>query len=246
MKNKKWILIVFLLSASTLLAYGAYVLSDFQNKELVAFDFPTQKVFGHRGGNPHNSMNGIKNYFFAKHKQIEIDLFYIDGAFYLSHDLDQKIKEKEKFSETLNNLRILYPKFEKTYFWLDLKNLDEKNAEEVGQKLSALLSKHGLLKTSFVESKIPSALNILGQYKIKAVYWINPMPNTSFFYLRNMKIMQEIANTDLIAVSLPYSSYTDKVRALYKHLNVLLFTINDETEFQKFNSYPEVKIIIRD
>lgn len=237
---------VFLLSASTLLAYGAYVLSDFQNKELTDFEFPAQKIFGHRGGTPPNSMNGIKNYFFNKHKQIEIDLFYIDGAFYLSHDLDQSIKEKEKFSDTLNKLRILYPKFEQTYFWLDLKNLDEKNAEVIGQKLSDLLSKHGLLKTSFVESKIPKALNILGQYKINAVYWINPMPNTSFFYLRNMKIMQEIANTDLIAISLPYSSYNNKVRALYKHLNVLLFTVNDEVEFQKFNSYPEVKIIIRD
>ncbi len=96
------------------------------------------KLFAHRGfvenNMKQNSIASLKNAFEKGFKGVEFDIWWIDGEFFVKHD---KPAEKELF--LLPRLQDYLVHKNELEYWIDFKNLDEKNIDNVLKKLKEVL-----------------------------------------------------------------------------------------------------------
>jgi len=85
-------------------------------------------IFAHRGlvtkNSPQNSIQSLQAAFDAGFRGIEFDLWFVDGEILIKHDQPKKDEKLPRLAE------YFCFKNELTY-WLDFKNLNQKNAREV-------------------------------------------------------------------------------------------------------------------
>ena len=96
------------------------------------------KLFAHRGfvenNMKQNSIASLKNAFEKGFKGVEFDIWWIDGEFFVKHD---KPSEKELF--LLPRLQDYLVHKNELEYWIDFKNLDEKNIDNALKKLKEVL-----------------------------------------------------------------------------------------------------------
>ncbi len=96
------------------------------------------KLFAHRGfvenNMKQNSIASLKNAFEKGFKGVEFDIWWIDGEFFVKHD---KPAEKELF--LLPRLQDYLVHKNELEYWIDFKNLDEKNIDNALKKLKEVL-----------------------------------------------------------------------------------------------------------
>ena len=218
----------------------------FKAHKLEGFNFPSQKIYAHKGGQPENSIKGIINLIERGHYNFEVDLFLDNDSseVFLSHDPLKKEQHYDSLTELFKELK--NRGLEKCYFWLDFKNLNEINSKKIGEKLNQIVVEFGLRDRLFVESREIKALKKLSNFNIKTVYWINPYHLSRLFYLRNYKNIYDIITSKVIAISMPYEKFNDRVKSFFGHIPVLLFTVNDEKTREVFSRQENIKIIIKD
>ena len=96
------------------------------------------KLFAHRGfvenNLKQNSIASLKNAFEKGFKGVEFDIWWIDGEFFVKHD---KPSQKELF--LLPRLQDYLVHKNELEYWIDFKNLDEKNIDNALKKLKEVL-----------------------------------------------------------------------------------------------------------
>ena len=96
------------------------------------------KLFAHRGfvenNMKQNSIASLKNAFEKGFKGVEFDIWWIDGEFFVKHD---KPSGKELF--LLPRLQDYLVHKNELEYWIDFKNLDEKNIDNALKKLKEVL-----------------------------------------------------------------------------------------------------------
>lgn len=96
------------------------------------------KLFAHRGlvenNMKQNSIASLKNAFEKGFKGVEFDIWWIDGEFFVKHD---KPAGKELF--LLPMLQDYLVHKNELEYWIDFKNLDEKNIDNALKKLKEVL-----------------------------------------------------------------------------------------------------------
>jgi hypothetical protein len=129
------------------------------------FSFSPHKIWAHRV----NTIEEVEK----KHQLfegMEIDLIYSKSInnFYVAHN------EKDTLRGILLEDWIAHiTKPEKNWYWLDLKNLNKKNAEAIAALLVKTLNRYGIFDKTICESKDIKGLVTLKKNGLAVSYWID-------------------------------------------------------------------------
>jgi len=243
------ILLFFILVA--LLFAGFYIDYRFYHPATEPVFASCFKVWAHRGYHKEHAQNSIeacKTAFSLGAKGVEIDIFYDEGlqTFIVSHDKPYNLKKGKLL--TLDNL--LGKVTPNGYFWLDFKELSRvKNIEAVARQLHMVLKRHDLVERAFVESQNGYLLSKFSKHGLFTCLWLSfNKENTPLVkYVIKEAIRRVIIATGRFnAISLPYTYYTESIKAQYSQFPLHLFTVNDSDIIDDFINDPKVNIILTD
>lgn len=235
----------------TLLSAGFYLDYRFYHPATEPVYASCFKVWAHRGYHKEHAQNSIeacKTAFSLGAKGVEIDIFYDEGmqTFIVSHDKPYNLKKGRLL--TLDNL--LEKVAPDGYFWLDFKELSRvKNIEAVARQLHLILKRHNLVERAFVESKNGYLLSKFSKHGIFTCLWLTfNKENTHLVkYLIKETIRRAIIATGRFnAISMPYTYYTESIKANYSQFPLHLFTANDSDIIDDLISDPKVHVILTD
>ena len=182
---------------------------------------------------------------------LEVDLIYSSdrNIFYVAHGLADTVGNI-LFEDWLHQIQ----NPEKNWFWLDLKNLNQKNAEPIAQLLVNLLNEYGIIHQTICENKDVKALAVLKRDGLAVCYWIKQDK-----FLRKVLgkkiwgriIKKNVAYLKPHAISASYLMYP-LVTSVFPDANFLFWNtpINDLNEnmemTRKLCRLPNVKVVIVD
>ncbi|MDD3281187.1 MAG: hypothetical protein PHC83_06410, partial [Bacteroidales bacterium] len=129
------------------------------------FVYPSSKVWAHKANDTADAQR--KKELFAG---LEVDLYYSEyqKTIYVGHDAYDTINEVS-FEKWLNALSSP----EKTYYWLDIKNLTIHNANEIAKQLVTLAKKHTITSNLMVEHTDCDALQIVKNSGLAVILWVD-------------------------------------------------------------------------
>ena len=231
-KRNKRTLLWALYFLVVVIGFVFFIEYQYQNVKQELFIYSSAKNWSHRGfaqiENKENTLYAIDLAFQNDYKGVEIDLWFKNGQFYLSHD--------ESYEDTLPKLKDVFNIFPDAYFWLDLKNLSYSNYKEIANQLNQLNKNK---KTYLIESKNALPLGLIYQMEFPTSYWVtNGNPIRQF--IQKCWIVYFKYN----GVSMSAKLYKEEnIRNQYRHLNIHLWDKHPSSELYHRE---EVKIILDD
>lgn len=196
------------------------------------------KLFAHRGfitGNIlQNSIASLKNAYDFGFKAIEFDIWFLQQELFLKHDRP-KIEE-------LNNL----PKF-KDYFlfnndfeyWLDFKNLDEKNIDEILKMVKKTIEELGINLDKIYFAPFITNYNISGNIIKKFRSYFGERVNFVAVCekLRNnkeVKILREFLSENKVKfLSINHKLINQDFVKLFSDIEIFAWTVNDQARLKE-------------
>jgi hypothetical protein len=248
--KKYTLLVIGLLTPVVILIFCVNI--TFSRLKIVPFYDDCNKVWGHRGyikGLEMNSMESIQRAFELGAAGVELDILFIPEMerFLVAHNLPTSPK-----SESTLYLDELFEELgDKGYFWLDIKNLRELNRSDTvmaAETMFSLLSQHGLVNKTIIESKMASKLAIFADRKIFTSLWITPGRSDGWFdsRLKMFLYKSRFLRGGYSTVSMNYLNFTPYVQSYLENVPVHLFTINNLEEIKEYHHMPNVRIILSD
>ena len=220
--------------------------NEFPNSKTSDFSFSSNKIWAHRV----NTFEEVEK----KHSLfdgMEIDLIYSSfiNNLYVAHNE----------SDTLRNILLEdwlkhIPNPEKNGYWLDMKNLNKKNAEAIATLLVDILGRYGIQNKTICESKNLKALAVLKNNNIAISYWINSDVTFRKFTgntLWRKRIERKIAHLKPNALS-SFSWMHPLLDASFPNENILYWHFSDEKTdnndeiIRKLCSSLNVKVVLID
>ncbi len=133
------------------------------------FIYPESKVWAHRA----NDIETAK----AKSQEfdgLEVDVTYSESSktFFVGHNAEDTAK-----GITLNDWLAAIPSPENKCYWIDLKNLNKNNAEDISREINDIENKFKIQDKTFVESPNYIALRTLKKKGIRVILWTNSLAN---------------------------------------------------------------------
>jgi|GEM_PF-3207712 len=232
MKLINKIIISLTIVPSFLIVFILILNISFYNKTQPIFKESTTKRWSHRGvarnQKDENTLLSIEKAIEIGYEGVEIDLWYNNGVFFLSHD--------ENYNDSLSTLEDVFNRFPEASFWLDIKNIKLSNYKQI----TNYFNNHKKNSNSYIiESKNGFALGLISWNNINTSYWVS---NNGI--LRNLIQKLLITVFNFKAISMPASEYLNNdIRKEYKHLNIHLWAKFPQDKLYK---YPEVKILLDD
>ena len=131
------------------------------------FNYPTSKLWAHRAND--TIVAQTKKQVFDG---LEVDVMYSneDNELYIGHD-----EWDGMYKLTLEEWFAALPEPEKTCYWIDMKNLDNNNAEVIGDKIIGITEKFNITDKVLVEHTDINALKILKSKGLKVILWVYNM-----------------------------------------------------------------------
>ena len=164
-------------------------------KEPYQFD---SKIWVHR-------VNSLERLAEIEHlfKGMELDIVFENGKFDIRHPPAKSIHLS--LEEFLSNIK--QPK--EHYFWLDLKNLNLKNINEVNQRLSYLTQKFNIKKNIVLETTNPKAISKLNTTNYYTSFYLPNLSglNESELYKETITINNNLEENNPIAISQSFDNY---------------------------------------
>lgn len=158
-KNKLRIVLLFFILLS--LFVGVSTISIYK---IPFLGFYTSKIYGHRV-NYLDKLKQVKSSFIG----VELDLVYIEDLDVLDVRHPPEASINLSFDEYLDEIS----QEKNLKLWLDIKNLNSDNAENVLGRINYLLKKHNKLKEHFlVETVRPDALKIFNETGFETSYYL--------------------------------------------------------------------------
>lgn len=129
------------------------------------FDYPDSKVWAHQANDTADAK--YKKELFAG---LEVDLYYSEyqKIIYVGHEAWDTINEL-----TFDTWLHVLPSPEKTYYWLDIKNLTINNAKEIAEQVVSLTEKYAITRNVMVEHTDWEALQIVKNKGLAVILWVD-------------------------------------------------------------------------
>lgn len=155
---------LFIISILSLLLAGACYKNN-QVIEMKENDFLISKLWAHKTNDTAEAKR--KKELFSG---LEVDLYYSDyqKIIYVGHEAWDTITGLT-FAAWLKAL----PSPEKTYYWLDMKNLNVNNANEIAEQIMYLTNKYEITSNVMVEHTDWQALKIIKEKGLKVILWVD-------------------------------------------------------------------------
>ena len=127
------------------------------------FEYPQSKIWAHRVNDTATAREKSK-----KFVGLEVD------AIYSEHQ--DKIFVGHNIEDTANNLQIdewfmHIDNPSQKCFWIDMKNLDKRNAKAISEKILCIMDIHNMTDNIFVESSDIISLKIIKDSGIRVIFW---------------------------------------------------------------------------
>ena len=159
------------------------------------FMYPESKIWAHKVND--TSEAKVKEHLFVG---LEVDLYYSEfqKTIYVGHDAWDTAKKVtfEKWLSVLTNPSSLF-------FWLDFKNLNINNAEDIANKLLVLSNTYLIRKKVMIENTNPDALKIVKNKGFAVILWVDDLywwehKDTAYWYQKTEKNIEKL-NPDAIS-----------------------------------------------
>jgi hypothetical protein len=220
--------------------------NGFSETKFDNYIFSPNKIWAHRV----NCLKEVE----LKHQQfegLEIDLIYSKmlNDFYVAHnDRDTLL------GVMLEDWIMQIPNPEKNWYWFDLKNLNNNNAEDIVQFLVNILNKHEILHKTICESRKEKALYVLKKEGLAVCLWVSrddSFRNTfgNAFWKRKIKRKIAFLKPDALSCSAQLHPLLDSTftNENITYWNTPIEDINENIKFtKKLCNIPNVKVIFVD
>lgn len=212
----------------------ALIESVFSVSSARPYDFGVQKYWIHHGGNPPNTIEGIKAEISAGNRSLELDVHFHDGELYLGHD------ELSDYSgsHSLKEITSLFPDGQ-FQIWVDIKNLEPSNYGKVAEYHRKFLGEN-----YFFETQNGYAGALLSRTGVPVSLWIVPHTRSRLFWFRNISNKLFWIFGNFISVSFPKEELGPRLFEAYEHIPKLVFTFKDKTEAIDLEANPSFRILL--
>ncbi|GAA3961261.1 glycerophosphodiester phosphodiesterase [Allohahella marinimesophila] len=241
--------IIFIVAAKVLIDWR-YEVAVSQARSL--FD-GCRKAWAHRGfvgEHEENTLGSVRAAAAMGATGVEVDILYDEPTeqFIVSHDEPYQRTDGELL--TLDQLLAEFP--QDTYLWLDAKNLGElwpQDALAAVAKLAMAIKSYGLQDRALVESRNPLYLGRLSDESIHTSYMISPNAKYAapLFWLNVYFMKMTYTWGPFSALSMNDYRYGEKVaEAFGDEVAILVSTVNDESEFERYALHPNIRVVLTD
>jgi glycerophosphoryl diester phosphodiesterase len=196
------------------------------------------KIFAHRGliskDIKENSLQAFNNAYKSGFKAIELDIWYLENQLILTHDKPKDLKNLDKLED-------LFLKFKNNIeYWLDFKNLDDKNCNFALRNLKTIIDKYkinlqNLYFTPFITDfdKANNIYNMIRKYfgknvQIVAVAEILPPENYKKYYTK-------LKENNIFGLSVEYKNINQNFRDVFCDIKIFAWTVNDKKSAKLLN-----------
>lgn len=129
------------------------------------FKYPNSKIWAHRVNDISEAQ--AKKELFAG---LEVDLYYSEyqNEIFVAHDIEDTIHNL-----TFNKWLSVLDSHEKSWYWLDVKNLTEKNGSVIASKLLILAKEYKIKNKIIIESYESGGLKIVRDLGLSILFWVD-------------------------------------------------------------------------
>lgn len=147
--------------------------------------YPNSKIWAHKAND--TTIAKCKRIFFDG---LEVDAMYSEASdiLYVGHDECDTINKLtlDQWFSSLQNPH-------NTYYWVDMKNLNESNADKILIAFNAIAQKYGIKDVMYIESPYYKALKTLKNDSFNVILWVDnlyskEMDTTTWFNLTKSRI----------------------------------------------------------
>jgi len=215
-----------------------------QNDNEEILRFPNNKVWAHRVNDTVTALDKEKWF-----DGMEIDIVYsaYQNKLFVCHD-DGDTAHNLTLETWFSALKS--PK--QHYYWLDVKNLNDKTADSIACKIKNILNTYGIIHQAFIESPNEQGVRIVKNHHLHTSLWVEHIQwsynDTTRWYNKTSRQIDEI-HPDCI--SSEYNMF-DLLTEKYPEQNILLwhtpalFTSENAALTRKLCQHPSVKIVLVD
>ncbi len=205
-----------------------------------------QEIWSHRGVHNRLQENSLEAFQLAKEqgfKGVEIDVFYDNGKFVVSHDKPYQLVNGE-----ILLLSQVFKQFEsELFYWIDLKNINRRNKNEVASNLNEIFNGYeGLQEKVFIESGNGLALRRLSKKGLNCIYWVQFSRSQPKQFLKLIFIKAVILNSHFKGISSDFRFVDKTFRKQFKNLNWYIFTVDVQLVIDRFMRFKETTVILTD
>lgn len=244
-KQTNIIRITTLLIITFVLVYGTLILSGSGGQVCMHED--AASIWSHRGVHlelPENSTQAVGRAIENGFQGVELDAFFdTELGLIVSHD-----KPYKKVGDSLVVLEDFIHLLDRstTMLWLDLKNLDLSNVEEVIAALDQATALYPEMRQRIlVESAHGRALNRLAA-SYPAIYWVQYASGTPRGFLKRLSIYAILGISDFNGITTDHRKIDQRFRKHFRSHCWYVFTVNDREVLRELTEIPEVKVVLTD
>ncbi len=202
------------------------------------------KIFAHRGyvinENTQNSIESLNDCVKNNFAGVEFDVWFLNEKLLISHD-----NPSQGNLNSLPKFRDYFSHGNKIKYWIDFKNLDEKNAESALKLAkkdleSCQINLRNVYFAPFIERLSDAILvyekirNIFGgSAQIMAVCEKIPADNLQRYY-------QDLKKNDIRFLSIMHENINENFVKIFRDIEIFAWTVNDLERLKELNKF-EIK-----
>jgi glycerophosphoryl diester phosphodiesterase len=189
------------------------------------------KIFSHRGlatkKSQENKVESFKNAYKNGLRAIELDIWYLKNQLILKHNRPNNFNNLDCLEDLLENFK------NDVEYWLDFKNLNPKNCDQVIKKIKELVDQHQIKLNNlnfapFITDlkKAEIIYHSIRKYfgkKAKIIAVIEKLlpKNYQTFY-------QQLKVLDIYGLSIQWKNINPEFRVVFKDIKIFAWTVNEQ------------------
>lgn len=204
--------------------------------------FKDQSIWAHRGLSIEDKKYSIKSFIRVVERGfhgVEIDVFFNNknSNFIVSHELGTQ--ENLLLKDVILTLPV------DMNIWLDFKNLKSSNRQNALARLNTIISNERK-SALIIESKNWYDLKFFKENGYFTSFWLNFSNKSRIYWFRLQFLKLIMLLNNFTSYSLSHKRYDSSLKKILKNSNILLFTVNSESTFQKLSKVQNIKVILTD
>ncbi len=207
--------------------------------------YENYELWAHRGFHINYEQNSIGAFSAALKtgfKGIELDVFYDNSLnkFVVQHDTPYRIDTTSLFLENV------FERFgDSLRYWIDLKNLNKQNVDNISDRLLSLFVKYKTGNKCYIESAKGYLLQQLAKRNIQCLYWVQFGRSILKRTLKTTYIKWLLLTSDFVGITTHHRLYDNLFIHHFGNESIYVFTVNDAQTLKKMD-LSTVKVILTD
>lgn len=205
------------------------------------------EVWSHRGIHHSVPENSIQSLQLAKNqgfKGVEIDVYYDEEmGLVVSHDIPYKLVDGQ-----IVTLKEIVDTFHSDFsFWIDFKNLNNKNVKNVISDFSLLFETYpDLQQKMYVESAKGKLLRKLAKHNIQSILWVQYSKQQPKQFLKLTYFKALIGHSKFSGITTHYRYIDKRFSKAFRNFDWYVFTVNDLSIINQLKGDKNTKVILTD